>query len=679
MKKRIIIFIIYALSLLVIVSGKLYVDYTNNKQLKQMIVKEESKALFSLIVAYRQNCNNVFTNNHITYDNKTKKLLSERRSIDVANKFSKIINNKIIIRTISNRPRNQKNKVNDTDAEIISYFKKNQKEKLFFKDTDTAYYYAKPIYIEQSCLKCHGKKEDAMPFVRDNYGNISDYKINELIEIINIITTNKNINDNIGGNYKKTFFSVVTIYLSLILLGYLMMRFIVKNERRFSEKLEKQVIKKTKELSKLNTELKNENENSVALNEELNQNIEELKTSKENVEKQKNIIQESEKKLSTITNSAKDAIILIDNSGNVAYWNKAAHEIFGYTKDEIFGKNLHNILAGKKHQPIASEAFTLFRKTGKGKAINNTVQLEAIRKNGEIFPIELSLSALKLNEKWSAVGIVKDISERKKLELEIRVGREKIDEAHNEITESINYAKTIQNALLTPKEKINEYFADNFIFFKAKDIVSGDFYYLNKVGKHVIFATADCTGHGVPGGFITMLGITYIHEMVRNSTLDNPGMALDNLRERFKASFKTFGEINHNGLDIALCKLNIETNVLQYAGAYNPLIIIRNNELIEYKATKNPIGFFPEEVNFKYHEIQLQNDDMLYVYSDGFQDQFGGDRNKRFMSKKFKKLLLKINNLPMQEQEEKLSEVFTKWKGTNAQTDDILVMGIKII
>ncbi len=253
-----------------------------------------------------------------------------------------------------------------------------------------------------------------------------------------------------------------------------------------------------------------------------------------------------------------------------------------------------------------------------------------------------------------------------------------IEKTHKNITDSINYAKTIQEALLTKKELIDTYLNEHFILFKPKEQVSGDFYYINKVENKIIIAIADCTGHGVPGGFITMLGITYLHGIVRRKEAKNSGEVLDILRTRIKEIFKTFGSQNQNGLDIAFCSINTETNILQYAGAYNPLIIIRNNKIIEYKATRNPIGYYPKEIKFKNNIIPIQKGDVIYLFSDGFHDQIGEVENKKFMSRNFKNLLFKNHNLPMEEQKQKLNTIFNNWKGNRLQMDDVLVMGVKL-
>jgi serine phosphatase RsbU (regulator of sigma subunit) len=221
-----------------------------------------------------------------------------------------------------------------------------------------------------------------------------------------------------------------------------------------------------------------------------------------------------------------------------------------------------------------------------------------------------------------------------------------IEKVHKNITDSITYAKSIQDALLTSKKIIKSYFDEYFLIFKPKEVVSGDFYYVNKIGDYIIFAVADCTGHGVPGGFITILGITYLHEIVRQAEIKDAGEVLNNLRQRIKATFRTFGTDNQNGLDIAFCAINIKTNILQYSGANNPIFIIRNNKLNEYSPTKNPIGFYPLEKDFVNSEIQLCENDLIYLFSDGLQDQFGGNDLRKFQKNRLKELFLSIHNEP---------------------------------
>ncbi len=259
-----------------------------------------------------------------------------------------------------------------------------------------------------------------------------------------------------------------------------------------------------------------------------------------------------------------------------------------------------------------------------------------------------------------------------------------VEQQQNEMLEynqnmaaSISYAKTIQDALLTRTEFINSIFSEHFILFQPKEMVSGDFYYAQRIEKYIIFAVADCTGHGVPGGFLTMLGITNLHSSVKKFGTKDTGKTLNLLRTKIKNVFSEFSNRDQDALDIALCSINTKTHIMKYSGAYNPLVVIRNNQLIEYKATRNPIGFYPTEQPFKTHKIKLENNDRIYIYTDGFQDQIGGERLKKFSSKKFKELLTHIHKLPLAEQANVLKKVNKEWRAKFEQVDDITIMGIK--
>ncbi len=417
-------------------------------------------------------------------------------------------------------------------------------------------------------------------------------------------------------------------------------------------------------------ELENAYDELIGLNEELTVSLEKIYN-------QNKIIKENEEKFKSLVNLANDTIILIDNEEKIILWNKAAEKTFGYTEKEALRKNVHKLITPKKYRIIAHTAYNNFRKTGKGNAINKTLELEGLKKNGDIFPIELSLSAIYIKKEWHSLGIIRDISKRKKHELELLTHKNKIEELYKNIIHNINYAKIIQQALLPNEQMLNNALSDYFLLFMPKEIIGGDFYYIHKYKDTIIFAVADCTGHGVAGALLTILGITYIQNIITRKKLVNPGVILNTLRDRFKEAFKANGSENKSGLDIVLCSINTKTNVLTYAGANTPLWIIRNNTLLVYKATKNPIGFFFNEKEFTNTEIQLENNDILYLFSDGFADQFGGKDNKKFLIKRFRELLLSISNLSMKEQKIKLLEAFNQWKANEEQTDDITILGIK--
>ena len=432
-----------------------------------------------------------------------------------------------------------------------------------------------------------------------------------------------------------------------------------------------------KQKQKANAQLTKQKQKLSYLNKKLIQTNEELTASVEMINTQNQTIKDSEKKLKVLVNSANDAIILIDNNEKISLWNKASEKIFGYTKEEVLQKNLHELITPEKYRQIAHNAFSYFKNTGKGDALNKMVELEGLKKDGTVFPIELSLSAIRINNKWNALGSIRDISERKKQEIKLLKSKKKIEEIHKNIINNINYSKIIQQALLPTKEMLNDILSEYFVLFSPKDIIGGDFYYVNKINKRIFFAVGDCTGHGVSGALLSILGITYLHDIISKNN-DSPDNILDLLRSRIKNIFKSFGSDNNNGLDIALCVLDTETKILNYSGAFSPLWIIRNRELINYTATKTSVAICPTEKSFENHTIQLKSKDIIYLFSDGYADQFGGKDNKKFLIKHFRELLIQISDLPLIQQKQYLLNTLNNWKGKIYQTDDITVMGLKL-
>ena len=254
-----------------------------------------------------------------------------------------------------------------------------------------------------------------------------------------------------------------------------------------------------------------------------------------------------------------------------------------------------------------------------------------------------------------------------------------IEIKNKNITESINYARRIQNALLPDNDFLTLFPYPHFILFKPRDIVSGDFYWMKKIDNKVIIAVADCTGHGVPGAFVSMLGIAFLNEIVRKE-VKSAAHVLEELRIQVKTSLNQTGNIDEakDGMDIALCIINTETHHLQFAGANNPLYIVRNNELREIKATRNPIGIYIKEEPFANNELLLQNHEQVYMFSDGYADQFGGEKNSKFFTKRFKQLLTDISNKTIDEKKQILNTTIEKWKNGRNQIDDILIIGFEI-
>ena len=258
----------------------------------------------------------------------------------------------------------------------------------------------------------------------------------------------------------------------------------------------------------------------------------------------------------------------------------------------------------------------------------------------------------------------------------IQEQKEIVQIKNKEILDSINYAKRIQSAILPAKATINAHLKDCFILYKPKDIVAGDFYWLEVKNGKTLFAVADCTGHGVPGAMISVVCNNGLNRSVREHGLTDPGKILDKTREIVIQEFSKSEEEVLDGMDISLC--SIEGNKLQWAGANSPLWIIRKGELLETLPNRQPIGEYPFAKPFLTHEITLEKDDRLYLFSDGFQDQFGGVKGKKYKAKNLKSLLISMSQKPMNEQQGMLDIVFEEWRADLEQIDDVCVLGLKI-
>lgn len=308
------------------------------------------------------------------------------------------------------------------------------------------------------------------------------------------------------------------------------------------------------------------------------------------------------------------------------------------------------------------------------------------------------------------VELEKQVKERTR---EIVHQKEIIEEKNKDIVSSIRYAKRIQTAILPDTNSIRELFPDSFVLFLPKDIVSGDFYWFHKEGDHAVVAAADCTGHGVPGAFMSMIGNSFLNQIVNEKRIFDPGSILNELRRSVisalgQSSASSFDSLTDSdsaviaqtlsstetqvpvrkreekqevkdGMDIALVSIDTKNRVLKYAGAQNPLYLYQNNELKEFKADKFPIGVFTGELqNFNTQTIQYNQGDIVFLFSDGFADQFGGPSGKKFKYKQMKDLMLSNIDKPLEVQRQQLEESFQAWKGGLEQVDDVCVIGIRL-
>jgi serine phosphatase RsbU (regulator of sigma subunit) len=261
---------------------------------------------------------------------------------------------------------------------------------------------------------------------------------------------------------------------------------------------------------------------------------------------------------------------------------------------------------------------------------------------------------------------------------QLQVAYDQIEEKNLEITDSISYAKRIQEAILPPPDYFKKKMGESFVLYRPKDIVAGDFYWLNEIGDKILFAAADCTGHGVPGAMVSVVCNGALNRSVREFGLNEPAKILDKTREIVIETFSKSKTDVKDGMDVAVCSLDRKAGILEYSGANNSLYIIRNNEIEEVKSDRQPVGKYEFATDFTNHRIQVEKGMCVYLFSDGFADQFGGEKGKKFKYKPFKQVLVKIHKLPMEEQLKILNDEFDKWRGDFEQVDDICIIGIRL-
>ncbi len=407
-----------------------------------------------------------------------------------------------------------------------------------------------------------------------------------------------------------------------------------------------------------------------------NQILLELVSSKKKA--QRDLI-ENERKYSGLITGLNDAVFRITYpEGNFEYISPAAKKVFGYSKNNFYREK--NFLRKILH-PDFRNYFETNLETSWGVA--PTLKYKIIDPDGnERWIIQANKGNFDKNGNLIAVeGIFRNITTKE----ELLEQKDQLEKINKNLTSSIKYAQFIQQAVLPNRVYLKQFIPDNFILYMPRDIVSGDFYWIKQVNKFVAVAAADCTGHGVPGAFMSMLGVALLNEIVRLDKEPAAGEVLDELRKRVKTSLhqENIRGATSDGMDMSLCIIDLEHKRLQYAGANSPLFIIRKSqkgvtELLHIKPDRMPVGVYLKEFPFTNHVIDLQTDDTLYLFSDGYIDQFNGTTGDKYKLKRFKNTLLDISKHPMQKQKELLTEEFDAWRGNIKQLDDILVVGVKI-
>lgn len=404
----------------------------------------------------------------------------------------------------------------------------------------------------------------------------------------------------------------------------------------------------------------------------------------------------------SIIDQANDAMIVIDiANGKIHQSNPSAAVMLGYSEQELSKLTLFNL---HPKEYLGESSKIVADVWEKGGLIYNHIPFQT--KSNTLISVECSARVAPFAGRPAIVIYARDIRERLKLELEIQEKNELIEEKNRDITSSIEYSKRIQRSIFLEIDKLKEYAPESFIMFEPRDVVSGDFYWFTnyifkediisatgfnyKKGDAVlVVAAVDCTGHGVPGAFMSIIGNTLLNQSLNSLNVDSAGASLDHLNAELKKSLNKNNEDSplRDGMDMSLCFVDRNSMRLEYAGANNPVYLVRGQELIVLKPDKQPITASTDvqPKPFNSQIVDLKQGDAIYLFTDGFADQFGGENlpetkegGKKFMYRRLKETLLEIQDKPMEEQKKMLGTVFNNWKGNLAQVDDVLVIGIKV-
>lgn len=377
-----------------------------------------------------------------------------------------------------------------------------------------------------------------------------------------------------------------------------------------------------------------------------------------------------------ILNKLNTLIVVLNKSGNIQYVSKSAKQLLGYNPNDLLGNAWWEMTRFSKSEGETVKLTIL--KTFEYH-FNSTQTFEHKLKTsvGGTKWVRWNVSYLNDDE---LIGIGYDITDNKINEKRLIDTNKQLLEQNKDITDSIYYAQRIQQSILQSQEQLYQLNEKSFLLYKPKDIVSGDYYWFYEDEMYKYFAAIDCTGHGVPGAMMSMVANSMFKEVFINRKITSPSEILKALDEELEKSINRNNDVIFNdGMDVSLIQINKKTNELVFSGALRPILIVRNNDIIELKGSRYPIGFYSGiEKTFSEITFQLKKQDCIYLFTDGYIDQFGGEKNKKLNKSNFKDLLLTINDMDMNEQEAFLEYAFNNWKQDNYQTDDVLVIGLKL-
>lgn len=413
-------------------------------------------------------------------------------------------------------------------------------------------------------------------------------------------------------------------------------------------------------------------------------------------------VEQSNERYQKLFEQSTEGILLVEFDGTIIDINPTALELYGYEKKDIIGKKADVFIPEGKNEDYGN-LFTVLKTKGE-------FHLETIRikKDGTPFWAEIIIGVVEKKGRKVLLTCVRDITSRKELEeekerqfimqkeankllekkVEERTGdlsklNEELQEKNKDLTDSITYAKRLQKAILPKFEILKKHFPESFILYEAKDIVSGDFYWFHEVGDKIMVAVADCTGHGVPGAFMSILGVELLNRIVIEENVHEPDKVLGRMDKYLAKALKNDNdddEIINDGMDIAICLIDKNRKEVHFAGAAALLMYHSKNRITRIKSSRFGIGggLGNRNKNFFTEVIQYKEGDQMFMFTDGYVDQFGGSGRRKLMISGFKSILESIADLPVEMQYTKIGHAFENWKGDEMQIDDVTVMGIRL-
>lgn len=369
-------------------------------------------------------------------------------------------------------------------------------------------------------------------------------------------------------------------------------------------------------------------------------------------------------------------IVVLDKNGSIEYVSKSAQQLLGFSSQDLLGNAWweRTRFSKKEGEEVKQK---ILASLSKNHFSTQTFENELRTQMGGKKWIKWNVSSL--NEE-QLIGIGYDITENKLTEKRLLESNKQLEEQNKDIRDSIYYAQRIQQSILQSEEQLKQFFSDSFLMFKPKDIVSGDYYWFYETEQYKFVAAVDCTGHGVPGAMMSMVANSIFKEVFVNREIILPSEILNALDEELDKAINRNQDASFNdGMDVSLIRIDKVSNELTFSGAFRSILISRQNQVTELKGSRYPIGFYSGvKKTFEDISFQLEKNDSVYLFTDGFIDQFGGEKNKKLNKSNFKDLIQTIGEMPMDEQEAFLEYSFNNWKQDLEQTDDVLVIGIRI-